>query len=253
MTRTCVLAFALLAAAATQGATRGAAQGSGQAQALTAGQREEVVQLLRQTLREDPSILREALMAMQADDARLQQSALAKAITAQHAALTENPADAVAGNPDGTVSVVEFYDPRCPYCRQMLPVLAALEQSDRQVRIVYKDIPILGPASVLETHALLAAQRQGGYLKLQDAVMRNAATPTMASLRAEAVTLGLDGAQWERDMANPADHDRIEANLRLASALHIEGTPALVIGTQMISGAIDLPDLQRAVAAARAN
>ncbi len=103
-----------------------------------------------------------------------------------------------------TSPIVEFYDPRCPYCRQMLPVLDALVRADPRVRLVYKDIPILGPASVLESRALLAAQRQGGYLRLQAALMRSAAAPTTASLRADAERQGMDGARFDRDMADPA-------------------------------------------------
>ncbi len=91
-------------------------------------------------------------------------------------------------------------------------------------------LPILGPTSVLEARALLAAQRQGGYLKLQDAVMHSAAPSTVASLRAEAEHLGMDGARLEKDMADPAIQARLDANIRLAAALHVDGTPALVGG-----------------------
>ena len=212
-----------------------------------------MLQIVRQALRDDPSILRDALSAMQADDTARQDAASTGAISAQHAALFDAPADQVAGNPAGNVTIVEFYDPRCPYCRQMLPTIAALLKADPQIRLVFKDIPILGPASVLEARALLAAQRQGAYLRFQDAIMHNSATPTAASLRAEAEHEGLDGAQFERDMADTAIQSRLDDNLRLASSLHVEGTPALVIGKRMIPGAIDLAELQQAVAAARAD
>ncbi len=225
--------------------------GAAHAAALTAEQRAEVVQVVRQALHDDPSILRDALAAMQADDAARQDAASASAIAAQQAALFADPADATAGNPAGDVTVVEFYDPRCPYCRQMLPVMAALLQADPKVRLVFKDIPILGPASVLESRALLAAQRQGGYLPLQQAIMRSSATPTPASLRAEAERLGMDGARFDRDMADPAVQARLDKNLRLAAALHVDGTPALVVGTRMIPGEVELAELQQAVAAAR--
>ncbi len=136
------------------------------------------------------------MLALQADEAARQDAAAAGAITAAAAALFADPADPVAGNPAGAVTVVEFYDPRCPYCRQMLPVLAALVQADPQVRLVLKDIPILGPASVLESRALLAAQRQGGYAKLQQAVMRARPAPTPASLRAAAERQGWMAPGW---------------------------------------------------------
>ena len=219
--------------------------------ALTAEQRAEVVQTMRQALHDDPSILRDALAALQADDTARQEAAASAAIGAEHAALFTNAADPAAGNPSGNITVVEFYDPRCPYCRQMLPVLAALLQADPQIRLVYKDIPILGPASVLESRALLAAKRQGAYLPFQQAIMHSSATPTPSSLRAEAEREGLDGARFDQDMADPAIQRQLDSNLRLAAALHVEGTPALVIGDRMIPGAAELADLQRTVAAAR--
>ena len=221
------------------------------AAALSAEQRAEVVQLLRDTLRSDPSILRDALESLQTDDAARAQASTASLIAAQHKALVADPADQVAGNPQGDVTVVEFYDPRCPYCRQMLPVLASLLQADPNIRLVYKDIPILGPASVLESRALLAAQRQGGYLKLQNAIMHSSATPDAAALRNEAVQQGMDGARFDHDMADPAIQARLDQNIQLATAMQVEGTPALIIGTLMIPGATSLAALQDAVAAAR--
>lgn len=218
---------------------------------LAPEQRAEIVQTLRQALHDDPSILRDALAALQADDARREDAAASGAIAAQRAALFADPADPVEGNPAGSLSVVEFYDPRCPYCRQMLPVLAALLKADPGIRLVLKDIPILGPASVLESRALLAAQRQGGYPVMQQAVMRMAGAPTVASLRAEAEHAGLDGARLERDMADPAIQARLDRNVRLASDLRLEGTPALIVGDRVIPGAVELADLQAAVAAAR--
>ena len=140
---------------------------------LTSEQRAEVVQTVREALRNDPSILRDALLALQADETARQAATATAAIATQRANLVADPADPVAGNPSGPVTVVEFYDPRCPYCRQMLPVLAELVRADPRVRLVLKDIPILGPASVLESRALLAAQRQGGYARFQDAIMHS--------------------------------------------------------------------------------
>ncbi len=226
--------------------------GGAQAAGLSQEQRADAVQAVRQALRDDPSILREAIAALQADDSRRQEATASGAIAAHRAALIADPADPVAGNPSGDVAIVEFYDPRCPYCRQMLPVLDALLHADPHVRVVYKDIPILGPASVMESRALLAAQRQGGYLRLQSALMRSGATPTAASLRAEAERQGLDGARFDRDIADPAVQARLDDNLRLAALLHVDGTPALVIGDRLFPGAMELADMQQAVIAARA-
>lgn len=219
-------------------------------ESLNPAQRSEVVGVLREALRADPSILREALLALQADDARREETATQNTL-ARLAGTLVDPADPVLGNPLANVTVVEFYDTRCPYCRRMLPTHAALLQADPNVRIVFKDLPILGPASQLESRALLAAQRQGGYFKMQDAVMRDSAPPTRDTLRAAAERLGLDGGQLLRDMDDPAIKARLDANIALAQQIGLQGTPALIVGKKLFAGLIELNDLQQAVAAAR--
>ena len=218
---------------------------------LTAAQRAEVVMVLRDALRRDPGILRDALAALQADDDRRRDGAQADVLALLSERLTD-PADPVAGNPLGAVTLVEFYDTRCPFCRRMMDVTDELVRTDPGVRIVFKDLPILGAASRLESRALLAAQRQGGYFKLQSAVMRAGTPPTSDSLRAEAERQGLDGARLLRDMDDPALAVRLEANVALAQQIGLQGTPAIVIGTRLIPGAVDLVELRAAVAAARA-
>jgi len=157
----------------------------------------------------------------------------------------------VDGNPQGDVTLVEFFDVRCPYCRRMTPVIADLLRHDRNLRLVRKDIPILGPGSVLGAKALLAAQKQGGYLRLKDAVMSGPADVTPDTLRAAAEKTGLDWDRLQQDMADPAVQQRIDANLALAGKLGIQGTPAYVIGSRMLPGAVTLAELQDAVAEAR--
>ena len=220
-------------------------------QSITAAQRAEIVGLLREALRTDPSILREALQALQADDARREETAT-RDVLAKLAGSIVDPADPVLGNPMGNVTIVEFYDTRCPYCRRMLPTHTALLNADPNVRIVFKDLPILGPASQLESRALLAAQRQGGYFKLQDVIMRDAAPPTRDTLRAAAERVGLDGGRLLRDMDDPVIKTRLDANIALAQKIGIQGTPALIVGKKLFAGLIELSDLQQAVVAARA-
>ena len=129
--------------------------------------------------------------------------------------------------------------------------MAELLQADRKVRLVLKDLPILGNASQLESRALLAAQRQGGYFKLHDAIMAASAPPSRDTLRADAERVGLDGGRLLRDMDDPAIKERLANNLDLAKQIGIDGTPAFVVGTRLIAGAAELPDLQRAVDEAR--
>jgi protein-disulfide isomerase len=218
---------------------------------FTPAQRAEIVAIVRDALARDPSILRDAVSSLQADEHRRQAAAAGSAIAGAGAALTADPLDPVAGNPAGDVTVVEFLDPRCPYCRRMLPTLAQLIAADRGVRLVLKDIPILGPASVLESRALLAAQRQDGYLRLQAALMALPPDATQETIRQAAATAGLDWTKLQRDMDDPAISHRLDANIALAERLGVEGTPALVIGSRIIPGAVELAELEGALRTVR--
>ena len=221
-----------------------------QAAEFTPAQRAEIVGIVREALKQDPSILRDAVVSLQADEGERSQAAARAAITGAQGQLV-TAADPVAGDPQGDVTIVEFFDTRCPYCRKLEPVMESLLAKDHKVRLVYKDLPILGPASVLGTKALLAAQQQGAYGKMRDAVMKLPPDTTLPQIEATAKGLGLDWGKMTRDMDDPAVQTRIDANLKLAHDLGIQGTPALVIGNDMIPGAVDLPDLQKAVAEAR--
>ena len=117
------------------------------------------------------------------------------------------------------MTIVEFFDTRCPFCRKLEPTMAELLARDHGVRLVYKDMPILGPASLLGSKALLAAQKQGGYEKLRDAIMAAPPQTTEAMVQAAALQVGLDWERLERDMEDPAIQARIDANLKMARTL----------------------------------
>lgn len=213
-------------------------------------QRAAIVSILRDALKQDPSILRDAVAALQADEIVRQQADSKAAIAAARGGMVTG-ADPVAGNAHGDVTVVEFFDTRCPYCRRLEPIMESFLAQDHGVKLIYKDLPILGPASVLGSKALLAAHRQGAYEKMRDVVMQLPPDTTPAMIRAAAQKLGLDEDRLLREMDEPAVQQQIDANLKLAHGLGIEGTPALVIGDALIPGVVDVPELRKAVAEAR--
>jgi protein-disulfide isomerase len=217
---------------------------------FTPSQRAEIVAIVRDALKQDPSLLRDAIVALQADDGERSQEASRAAIAQTRGQLVA-PSDPVAGDPHGDVTIVEFFDTRCPYCRKMEPVMESFLAKDRKVRLVYKDLPILGPASVLGTKALLAAQKQNAYVKMREAVMKLPPDTTIGQIESSARALGLDWPRMAHDMEDPSVQARIDANLKLAHDLGIQGTPALVIGNDLVPGAVELPELQKAVADAR--
>lgn len=218
---------------------------------FTPAQRADIVQILREALKQDPSILREAIEALQADEGRHQAEATRAALAAARSQLLD-PADPVAGNPQGDVTIIEFFDTRCPYCQRLEPAMAELLRQDSGVRVVFKDLPILGPGSMLGAKTLLAAQSQGAYEKLREALMKPGPEPSREAILATARKLGLDPEKLARDMESPAVQARIAANLALARRLGIQGTPAMVIGETLIPGAVELAELRQAVAGARA-
>jgi protein-disulfide isomerase len=178
---------------------------------FTPEQRKAIVQILRDALRSDPSILRDAIGTLQADNQAREESEAKQRIAAKQQALFATPNDPVAGNARGDVTVVEFYDPRCPYCRRMVPAIDAMLRKDHGIRLIYKDIPVLGPASVTESRAILAAQAQGGYLKMQAALMANPEQPNDAMIRSIARQVGLDPDKLVADMNGAAVTAKIAA------------------------------------------
>jgi protein-disulfide isomerase len=238
------------AAALGLGAAPASAQGE-TARLFSPEQRAEIVEILREALRRDPSILAEAIAALQAAEQDLERERVREAIRANAEALFRDPGDPVLGPARAAVTLVEFSDYRCPYCRQMHPVVAELIRREAGVRVVVKEIPILGPASVLAARAALAAHAQGKYAPFRDALMRLRGEPDEAALMQLAAEAGLDPARLRRDMASEAVTRRLNANLRLAQALGVQGTPAYVVGETLLPGAVPLETLRAAIAAAR--
>jgi protein-disulfide isomerase len=227
--------------------------GAALAQGLSEVQRAEVLALLRNALREDPSILRDALASLERADEQARIEAQTRAITTHAESLFRDRDLPFKGNPDGRVVLAEFFDARCGYCKQLHPVMEQLIASERDVRVNMFDLPILGPSSLVAARALLAARRQGQaqHNTLYDALMRLREDPTEPVIRREAERLRLDWARLRRDMDDNAVLQRIDRNLALARALDIQGTPAIIGGTTMIPGATDLPTLRQMTARLR--
>ena len=163
------------------------------------------------------------------------------------------PTSIVAGNPEGDVSVVIFSDYNCPACRRGAADLAAVMSHDRQLRVLVKELPLLGQDSEDTAKAVLAAKRQGKSFALHDGLMRAKGRMTRARALRIARELGLDAARLERDMTDPAIAAALLANAQLAGALGVRGVPFYVIGDKVISGGSGLQEsLARGVADVRA-
>lgn len=208
-------------------------------------------QAIHDYLMAHPDVVVDALKAaqQQADAKAAEQSR--RTIMSRQKELLDDTDDLVQGNPKGDVTLVEFFDYRCPYCKQVEPSLDALLKEDGKLRIVYKEFPILGEASIYATHVALAAKQQGKYAEFHRAMMATKGDISDDTVLNVATSLGLDMTKIKADMAAPAIDKLIDKNYALADALDIQGTPALIIGDTLIPGAVDLDGLRKDIAAAR--
>ena len=146
---------------------------------------------------------------------------------------------------------MEFFDYNCPYCRRVAPTVTELEQADPDLRLVYKEFPILGPGSQFAARAALASRRQGKYVAFHHALMQATEQVTEETVMEVARAVGLDLEQLRADMQEPAIQQAIARNLQLADALGITGTPSFIIGEEVVPGAVDLRTLQSLIARVR--
>jgi protein-disulfide isomerase len=218
---------------------------------FTPEQEAAIGRIVRQYLEEHPEAV---LQALEAADAKAKAAAAEeakRAVAAKRRELEADPASPVIGNRKGDVTLVEFFDYRCPYCKQVAPSLDALLGEDKQLRVVMKEFPILGKDSVTAARAALAAERQGKYAPFHLALMALKGPLGDEALYKAAAAVGLDVDRLKSDMALPEIEAQLRTNHALARALDIRGTPAFVIGGELIPGAVDIATLRRKIAAAR--
>ena len=191
-----------------------------------------------------PEVLMQSLrIAKEREEARAAQLAKAN-IGSFKKELLEDENAPVLGNPAGDITLVEFFDYRCPYCRQVEPYLETLIKTDPGVRIVEKEFPILGPASVYAARVALAANKQGKYKQFHDAMMAKKPNIDEATVLKLAEGAGLDIERLKADMNSPEVDAEIKRNSEIAKALRLNGTPAFIVGSELIPGATDLETLR---------
>ena len=206
---------------------------------LSPQQSQEVERIVRDYLLKNPDVILEAMKALEAREQAQQTERTKTALEKNRDKLLRSTASPALGNPKGDVTVVEFFDYQCPYCRKVVePVFNAVAK-DGKVRIVMKELPILGPESTYAAKAALAAHKQGKYRELHLALMDQKTKLSEAVVIAAAEKLGLDTKRLKRDMDSPDIDDEIKQNIELAHALQINGTPAFIVGNQIAPGAID--------------
>jgi protein-disulfide isomerase len=167
-------------------------------------------------------------------------------------ALLNDPLTQVIGNPQADVTIVEFFDYACPFCKAIEPRLEKLLKDDKRVKLVVKEFPILTPESVVATKAALASVKQGKYEQFHQAMMMFTGRLQNSTIFEIANDVGLDVNRLRVDMQAPEIADEIIANFNLARGLRIFETPTLIVGAHMLTGPSAQIDFPKEVAAARA-
>ncbi len=222
-------------------------------EALNPAQKLAVETIVRDYLRDHPEMILEALQNLEQRREAEQQERSRQTLAERRGELFNDPATPVEGNPKGDVTLVEFFDYRCGYCKGVSATLADVVRQDGNVRLVLKEFPILGPASVVASRAALAAWRQDRtkYMLFHKAMMDAKGELTESRVLQIATSQGLDADRLAKGMQAPEINSALQRNLELAKALEISGTPAFIIGEQVVPGAVGADGLKKLIAEAR--
>jgi len=220
---------------------------------LSPAQKDAVREVVREYLMENPEVLIEALQAYEARMAEEQQKQQQATLAQRREQLERDPTSPVGGAPDGDVTLVEFTDYRCGYCKKVFPAVHDLLKADGRIRYVIKELPILGPESVVAARAALAVWRStpAKYMAFHTALMTARGSLDEARILEIAAETGIESKTLATAMRDPEISAILGKNRELAQSLNINGTPAFVVGGRLVPGAVDAGTLRQLVATAR--
>ena len=214
-------------------------------------QQDEIGKIVRNYLMKNPGILREMMSALEDKEAAELAKAQAEAVGSRADELFRSPGDVVLGNPKGDVTLVEFFDYNCGYCKRALKDLQTLIKEDKNLRVVLKEYPILSEGSAEAAQISLAAAKQGKYMEFHTALMSSRGQANEAKGLRIAKEIGLDMKRLKADMADPAIMASLKEQVLLARSLNLRGTPAYVIDNIVVPGAVGADRLRKHIAKVR--
>ena len=221
---------------------------------FSADQQKAIEGIIQKYILENPKIILQSIREMEARQQRVKAQQVQQTLADRSKDLIADPNSYVGGNPDGDITLVEFFDYQCGYCKRVHPTVSKLLKEDGNIRFVYKEFPILGPASVYAARAAIASRAQNKYFEFHNALMEFKGPLSKERILKTASMIGLDAIKLAKDVElNETGSDRVmELNYGLAKDLDINGTPAFVVGGTVIRGAADLASLKDAIASGRA-
>jgi len=251
MTRVFLNAF-LVAAVMLGGILAWNARATGQPAGFDARQTGEIERIVREYLLANPEIVRDVLTALEEKEQQEREAQVAGAIEEYRNEILSAPPGMVLGNPDGDVTLVEFFDYNCGYCKRAMPDLQTLLETDQNLRVVLKEFPILSDGSVEAAKGSVAAANQGRYRDFHFTMLGGRGVNDGARALQVAEELGLDMGRFRADMKSAETEELIAGTQALASDIGIQGTPAYIIGSTLVPGAIGVEGLREAIAETRA-
>ncbi|MDO9298938.1 DsbA family protein [Bradyrhizobium sp.] len=225
------------------------------AQSFSDIQRGDIETIVRNYLLKHPEVLEEAMAELSKRQTAAEAEKHAAGVARNEDAIFKSPRGVTIGPKDGDVTMVEFFDYNCGYCKRAMTDMMELMKSDPKLKVVLKEFPVLGPGSVEAAQVGVAMRMQdpGGkkYLDFHQKLLNGKGQADKARSMAAAKEAGADMAKLEKDLASPEVRATLEENFKLAEAMGMNGTPSYVIGKQVVIGAVGVETLREKIGVAR--
>ena len=225
------------------------------AQTFSADQRQEIEGIVKNYLLQHPEVMQDVMAELEKHQKAAEAEKNRAAVTDNGAAIYNSPHQVVLGNPQGNVTMVEFFDYNCGYCKHAMSDMLTLLKTDPNLKFVLKEFPVLGEGSVEAAHVAVAARMQDPtgkkYIEFHQKLLGGRGPADKARALAVAKDVGFDMARIEKDMSSDEVKKTIEENLKLADLIGVNGTPSYVVGGEVVVGAVGLDALKDKIAAER--
>lgn len=222
------------------------------AAAFTDAQRAEIENIIKEYIAEKhPEVLEQGLQTLQKRERDTAESKTKEQITGEKDKIYNDSTSPISGNPKGNVTIVEFYDYQCGYCKMSEEAVERLVKEDKNIKFVYKEFPILGPVSAEASKAALASVKQNKFVAFHDAMMNKKDHLTSDMIYLIAKDVGLDVEKLKKDMNDSALNDTLNNNLKLGQDIGVHGTPMFIINDNVFPGALQYDQLKQAITDAR--
>jgi protein-disulfide isomerase len=225
------------------------------AQTFSADQKQEIEGIVKNYLLQHPEVMQDVMAEREKHQKAAEAEKNRAAVAENNATIFSSPHQVVLGNPQGNVTMVEFFDYNCGYCKHALSDMLTLLKTDPNLKFVLKEFPVLGEGSVEAAHVAVAARMQDAtgkkYIEFHQKLLGGRGPADKARALAAAKEVGFDMARIEKDMGSDEVKKTIDENLKLADLIGVNGTPSYVVGEEVVVGAVGLDALKEKIAAER--